>query len=95
MICINIYVTNYKRGHVKYASTSKTIAAQVAGLLAAFGIETRIAVWVKAEKYLPLYTVELRFKDSVKKFAKVVNFRHPAKRKKLALATLKINSPVV
>lgn len=72
-----------KRGYVKYASTSKVIIDQVRLLLNSIGIETKFGQWLKAEKFLPLYTVELRSKDSVLKFARLINFRHPVKLAKL------------
>ena len=81
---------------VKYASTSKLMVEQVKDALLKFGIDSRFYMWVKAEKYLPLYTVELMSRNSVLKFAECINFRHPAKHVRLAdVGKIVINSPVV
>lgn len=71
------------QGYVKYSSTSKKIAGQVKGLLEGYGLKPRLSIWVKNNKYLPLYSVELRKKESVLRFAQLIGFRHPVKSGKL------------
>ena len=70
-------ITN--RNIVKYASTSKAMVEQVRNVLTDFGINSSFSEWLKAEEYLPLYSVEIGSKESVLKFAQVIGFRHPAK----------------
>ncbi|MBI4043528.1 MAG: hypothetical protein HY393_01825 [Candidatus Diapherotrites archaeon] len=73
-----------KRGYVQYASTSKRIIDQVSSLLNTRNIVHSKAVWLKAEKYLPLYSIAIRRKSSVINFAQRIGFRHPLKAEKLA-----------
>jgi len=64
--------------------------------LVLFGIVSKFVKWVKIGGYLPLFTVELRSKNSVLRFAECINFRHFAKQSRLAeLTSLNANSPVV
>jgi len=91
-------ITN--RNVVKYASTSKVMVEQVRAVLTEFGIDSGFSKWLKAEKYLPLYTAEARSKNNVLKFAERINFRHPGKHARLLGVEIKsnkiaINSPVV
>ncbi|MDO8537537.1 MAG: LAGLIDADG family homing endonuclease [archaeon] len=48
-----------KKGIVKYASTSERISLQVYDMLNLLEINSKLSRWIKAEKYLPLYAVEL------------------------------------
>jgi len=91
-------ITN--RDIVKYASTSKIMVEQVRAVLTEFGIDSGFSMWLKAEKYLPLYTAEIRSKNNVLKFAELINFRHPGKHARLLGVEIKsniiaVNSPVV
>lgn len=83
-------ITNKKI--VKYGSTSKIIVEQVMESLAGLGMDPKMECWLKSEGFLPLYTAELRSKDSIKTFAKVVKFRHKIKQSRLECA---VQSPVV
>ncbi|MCR4368386.1 MAG: hypothetical protein NUV67_00595 [archaeon] len=69
-----------KKREVKYATTSKRMSGQVKELLDGHDFKTGLDVWLKNERFLPLYTVRLRGKDSVKKFAEEINFRHCIKK---------------
>jgi len=75
-----------KNNVVKYASTSKIMVEQVRAVLAKFGIHSRFCEWIKDEKYLPLYLVEFGSRDSIKSFARLINFRHRVKKSRLSKA---------
>ena len=81
-----------KRKEIKYSTTSRIMANQVQQLLLDLEITSRINVWIKAQKYFPLYTVILNSNASRNKYAKIVSSRHPIK--KLLLNKF-FNSPFV
>jgi hypothetical protein len=66
-----------------FSSTSKGIVEQVFLLLQQQEIFTNKNKWVKSNKYLPLYTIRIQQKESLKKFSMLIGFDHPVKRKKL------------
>lgn len=66
-----------------FSSTSKVIVEQVFSLLQHQGICANKNTWIKAEKYLPLFTIRIQQKESLKRFSELIGFSHPAKRKRL------------
>jgi len=52
-------------------------------LLQQQGIFANKNKWIKSQNYLPLYTLRVQQKESIKKFYGLINFDHPVKRKKL------------
>lgn len=73
-----------KVGHVQFGSTSKIIVEQISQMLNELEITHTLATWVKNENVLPLYSIRIRRKSSVIRFAQQVGFRHPRKAVKLA-----------
>ncbi len=72
-----------KKKIVKFASTSEEIADQVLYELSVLGIDSKKSEWLKAKKYKMLFTIGIRGKNNLLRFAEVINFSHPEKRKKL------------
>lgn len=68
---------------VKYASTSEKIVDQVINFLNSNGINTSKEMWLKNERYKPLYTARIRSKQDIFRFSELIGFDHPEKRKKL------------
>ena len=69
--------------YASFSSTSEAIVEQIFLLLQQQGIFTRKHMWIKSDKYLPLYTIRIQQKESLEKFRKLIGFSHPIKRKKL------------
>jgi len=66
-----------------FSSTSNDIVEQAFYLLQQQGVSANKNMWIKAEKYLPLYTIQIRKKESLERFRKLIGFSHPIKRKRL------------
>ena len=77
-----------RRGYVQYASTSETMVKQVQSMLLGFEITNYTSKWLKNEKVLPLYSVVIASKQSVLRFSKLIGFRHPLKKERLAKFSL-------
>jgi len=79
-----------KNRTVKYASTSQKIVQQLSIEMLKRGFNPKIYSWKKAPKYKTLYTLRLKRKHDLLKFAEEINLLHPLKRQKINAITKSI-----
>jgi len=72
-----------KGREVKFSSTSETIVNQLIFWLQKMGIKANKYNWLKNEKSKMLFTATVGSKRGVVKFADLIDFNHPEKKKKL------------
>jgi intein/homing endonuclease len=82
----------FTNGTAKYSTTSKKMSEDIQKLLKKNNFSFSVNIWVKDKKYLPLFTIAIKSKQSKQLFYELINFRHP--NKKLLLKNY-INSLVV
>lgn len=80
-----------KSNELRFSTTSKQMAKEAKEMLTNIGINPGINVWIKDQKFLPLYTLRIPKKEHLL-FEKEIGFRHPLK--KLLLKKFN-NSPFV
>lgn len=72
-----------KNKKIKFASTSETIVNQLIFWLYKLGVNTRKSKWLKNNNCKMLFTASVHRKKDVARFAEIIGFNHPEKKKRL------------